>query len=89
MATISRFRGIAIRMFFDEGRHGGRPHFHAAHAGVRASFDIATLGRLNGRLPPNVERLVRVWAGTHQAELLANWERGRLGEGFEPIDPLK
>ena len=76
-------------MFFDEGRHSGRPHFHASYAGKRASFDIADLSRLDGELPPRVERLVRSWARTHRAELLDNWERGRSDEDFKPIDPLK
>lgn len=76
-------------MFFDEGRHGGRPHFHTSYAGRRASFDIADLTRLGGKLPARVESLVRCWARTHRAELLDNWERGRSDEDFKPIDPLK
>lgn len=76
-------------MFFDEGRHDGRPHFHASYAGKHASFDIADLSRLDGELPPRVERLVRSWARTRQAELLDNWERGRSDEDFKPVDPLK
>lgn len=76
-------------MFFNEARHAGRPHFHAAYAGERASFDIVDLTRLDGELPPRVERLVRIWAQKNRAELLANWERGRRQEEFETIEPLK
>ncbi len=76
-------------MFFDEEIHFGRPHFHAAHGGYRASFDAMDLSRISGKMPARTERLVRQWAEGHQAELLANWERGRAGRAFKAIDPLK
>ncbi len=43
MPRVSPFYGIVIRMYSDEGVHGGRPHFHAEHAGEKASYDIRTL----------------------------------------------
>lgn len=76
-------------MFFDEGLHAGRAHFHAVHDGKRASFDINDLTRLDGKLPVRTERLVREWAWDHQAELLANWERARASLPLNPIDPPK
>jgi hypothetical protein len=41
MPSISRFYGITIWMYWDEGHHG-RPHFHAHYAtpSTRASLDI-------------------------------------------------
>jgi hypothetical protein len=76
-------------MFFDEGLHAGRPHFHAVYEGRRASYDIADLTRLDGSFPVRIERLVRGWARAHQAELLANWERARADLQLNPIDPPK
>jgi hypothetical protein len=38
-----------------------------------------------GRLPPNAARIVKEWALLHQAELMANWERGRAAEPMEKI----
>jgi hypothetical protein len=39
MPTISRFMGITITMYWDEGHHG-RPHFHARFGEYRASLDL-------------------------------------------------
>jgi hypothetical protein len=76
-------------MYFREGIHGGRPHFHAHYGGAYASFDVADLARLAGELPPRVERLVREWARIHRAQLSANWENGREGRRMKRIEPLK
>lgn len=85
MPTICRFRGIAISMFFDEGVHMSRPHFHAWYGGARASFDALDLTRLAGELPPQIERMIREWGRAHREELLANWELAREGRPLEPI----
>ncbi len=66
MPRISSFRGVTIRMFFNEDFHPGRPHFHAEYAGM-----------------------VKLWAGEHEVELMANWERARNHQPLEPIDPLR
>jgi hypothetical protein len=76
-------------MYFEEGIHELRPHFHAVYAGQLASFDIEDLSRLSGRLPLRIERLVRVWAREHRDELLRNWQRGRAGLTFKDVPPLK
>ena len=89
MPSISRFHGITIRMFFNEDFHPGRPHFHAEYAGVEASFEITSLGCLAGALPPRVDQMVKRWAGKHEVELMANWERARSRRPLEPIDPLR
>jgi len=89
MPTLSRFYGITITMYFREGSHGSRPHFHVSYAEARASFDALDLTRLAGRVPLRVERIVREWAQMHRAELLANWERARCGRKLHAIEPLK
>lgn len=76
-------------MFFNEGLHQGRPHFHAVYAETAAVFDASDQTRLAGGLPPRVERLVRRWARAHRGELLANWERGRANLGLRSIEPLE
>ncbi len=87
--TISRFRGVQIRMFFDEGVHEGRPHFHAVYAEDFAVFDVSSQERIAGELPPRIERWVRRWARLHRQELLENWERARSETALCPIPPLK
>lgn len=89
MPNISRFYGITIMMFFDEGIHSGRPHFHAEYSGVVASYEIGSLDRLVGVLPPRIEKLVKRWARAHMEELAANWSRARDREPIRPIDPLR
>lgn len=89
MPTICRFRGITIRMFFDEHRHQGRPHFHAAYAETEAVFDASNQSRLAGELPPRVEQLVQRWARARRRELLENWDRARAEVTLQPIESLK
>lgn len=40
-----------------------------------------------GELPPAQLRLVISWSARHRAELEANWDRARLGQHLEAIDP--
>lgn len=87
--TISRFRGIKIRMYFDEGFHPGRPHFHAEYAGSHASFAITDLERLSGSLPGRIERLVKIWARSHREELVENWDRARADQPLQQVEPLQ
>lgn len=89
MPRISRFYGITIRMYFDERRHPGRPHFHVEHGEAEASYEITSQERLAGTVPRRVERLVQRWAGEHERQLLENWELGRLGRQPKRIEPLK
>jgi len=88
MPRISSFYGITIWMYYDEIQHRGRPHFHAGYGEAEASIDIALLVAIAGKLPPRAARLVIDWAGVHQAELRANWERSRDRQPLVQIDPL-
>jgi len=88
MPRISSFYGIVIYLYYDEARHEGRPHFHAVYRGREASIDIRDRGVMAGSLPPRALRLVNEWAELHQAELLEDWERARLGQALAPIAPL-
>ncbi len=73
-------------MYWDEGSHAA-PHFHAHHAGTRASVDFD--GRVvAGDLDSTALRYVQEWALRHRDELHANWERARRAEPILPIDPL-
>lgn len=89
MPTISRFRGIKIRMYLDEELHPGRPHFHAEYGGADASFAIADLERLSGTLPGRIERLVKTWARAHREELIENWHRARADQPLQQVEPLQ
>ena len=73
MPIISLFFGIVIRMYFDDHPP---PRFHATYQGFEAFVAIETGEIVAGTLPKKAARIVRQWALDHQAELVANWQRG-------------
>lgn len=83
--TISRFYGIAIRMFFDDHSF---PHFHARHAEGEAKIRIDNLEVLDSNLGRRRLRMVLAWADAHQDELTEHWRRARARETLRTIDPL-
>jgi len=85
MPTISRFYGIAIRIFFDDHSF---PHFHARHTDGEAKVRIDSLEVISSSLGRRRLRLVLVWAEIHQGELEENWRRPRAHETLNAIDPL-
>jgi len=87
MPSISRFYGITIWMYWNEGQHG-LAHFHANYGDHEASFDLQ--GEIiAGSLPKRALRLVQDWAELHADDLLADWERVVKREALEPIPPLR
>ncbi|MBI1853022.1 MAG: DUF4160 domain-containing protein [Planctomycetes bacterium] len=86
MPKICEFRGIVIRMYFDEHRP---PHFHAEYGEFAAQIAIGSGNVMNGKIPPRIFRLVTRWAGLHRSELLANWNRARSRAPLKPIEPLR
>jgi hypothetical protein len=86
MPEISRFFGIVIGIYWKEH---GVPHFHAKYGEHRASFSIADLSLLEGRLPPRVAGLVLEWAFLHQAELMDNWNLAAVKKPLRDIPPLE
>jgi hypothetical protein len=49
---------------------------HASYQGLEAFVAIDTGEIVAGVLPRKAARIVKQWALDHQAELMANWERG-------------
>lgn len=85
MPRISAFYGIVISMYFDDH---APPHFHADYGEHSARFEIATLKPMDADLPSRALNLIREWGLQHREELMANWDRARLGESLSKIDPL-
>ena len=69
-------------------REHNPPHFHVEYNEFEASLSIESLGIMEGKLPPKVMSLVVEWAGTHQNELLENWNSLRKTGQFHRIAPL-
>jgi hypothetical protein len=84
--TISRFHGIAIRMYWDD--HAS-PHFHAIAAGREAKVRIDKIEVIESTLTRRQIKMVCEWATVHQSELEKNWARARSRAKLEPIEPWK
>lgn len=86
---LSRFFGIAIRMFSEAGASHHVAHFHAYFQGEAAVFSILPVDLIAGTIPQRQRRLVEAWAELHQNELLADWHLLHSGRAATPIEPLK
>src|SRR5215471_17260575 len=86
MPRVSAFYGVVIYMYWNERDHPV-VHFHAYHAGRRASVSVdGTL--LAGSLEPRAAQFVREWAVLRRKEIMDNWERARKNEPLLVIPPL-
>jgi len=85
MPIISRFYGILIAMYFNDHNP---PHFHAKYAGDEALFDFNG-DIIEGKLPKRAIKFVQEWISYHKEELQDNWEKARLGEPLNNIEPLE
>jgi len=86
---LSRFFGIVIRMFVEEGGPHHRPHFHAYYQDQAAVFAVDTIECLGGSLSKAQQRLVEAWAEIHRDELERNWELLQSGQPRVKIEPLR
>jgi hypothetical protein len=85
MNEISRFFGIAIAMFYE---NGCAPRFEAFAAEHHVQVEIDS-GTVTGRFPPRALGLVLEWRARHQAELRANWHLVRSTGRLRAIAPLE
>ena len=74
MPTISMFYGILIRLFFKDIDKHHLPHIHADYQGKTAVYSIPDGKLLEGKIPPQKQKLVVAWIEIHKDDLIANWE---------------
>jgi len=86
MPVISKFYGIVIRMLCTRSL-GAR--FHAIYNDSELVVGIWPLTIIQGDAPGRVREMVLEWAGQHQQELLATWNRGSFGQRPFAIAPLQ
>jgi hypothetical protein len=86
MPTISKFFGIAIRMYYDDH---APPHFHVYYGEDSAILEIETLRFLGGNLPRRAQALVLEWAADHRDELLTDWQLAADHQPLNDIAPLE
>jgi len=87
MPIISKFYGIIIKMFHDEGKHH-LPHFHAEYGGEKAVFLIAPPIRLKGNVKKRAEAMILEWAERYRKELMNNYERDMQKKPLNKIMPI-
>jgi len=85
MPEISRFFGIAIKMYYNEH---GLPHLHALYGEYEATVEVGSES-VNGHLPARALALTIEWTRLHRSELLENWRLARKGEVLMRIAPLE
>lgn len=84
MPVLSRFYGIAIRMYFIQAEHNP-PHIHAIYGDDVAEIAIKTGEVLDGHLPPKALSMVREWIEINKEDLLSIWET----QEFRSLKPLE
>ena len=89
MPELSRFHGLIIRMFVEQGERHHLPHFHVYYQDSVVNYSIDPLEPLRGSLPIRQRRLVEAWAELHQAELMHNWEQSQQHFAVTKIAPLR
>ena len=85
MPEVSRFYGIAVRMYFADH---WPPHFHAEYGKHEALIGIEDLRVIAGSLPARAFGLVQEWAVILQTELAALWLRTRQSQPLSKIEAL-
>ena len=83
MPTLTRFYGIAVKMYFLQSEHNP-PHVYAIYGEDAGAFDIRTGTLIDGGLPARASDLVKEWIAIHRSELLEMWET----QEFRKLDPL-
>ncbi len=84
MPEISRFYGIAIRMYLIDREHPPR-HIHVKYNDYEAAVDIENLVIIDGQLPKRCKKLVFEWCEIHQKELIQMWD----SQTFYKIESLE
>ena len=84
MPVLSRFYGIAIRMYFIQAEHNP-PHIHAIYGDDVAEIAIKTGEVLDGHLPPKALSMVREWIEINKEDLLSILET----QEFRSLKPLE
>ena len=84
MPVISRFFGIAMRMY---RRDPAPRHFHACSGEYEIVGALEDLVLIEGRIPPRVQRLVTARVLVSREALRADWMLARAGRPPPPIPP--
>ena len=84
MPVISKFYGIAIKMYFLQSEHNP-PHIHAIYNDDVAAINFMTGEVIEGYLPPKAISMVQEWVSMHKKALLKIWNT----QEFSKLPPLE
>jgi len=84
MPVISRFYGMAVKMYFLASEHNP-PHIHVVYGEYLGVLDICTGNMLEGDLPNKAFKIAQEWVGIHRDALLNMWETQQIVE-LPPIE---
>ena len=85
MPELGRFRGIIVRMYFEDIGQHNKPHVHVKYGEYEAV--LALDGELlSGVLPKKQYRMVSGWLAAHEDEAYAAWNSAVRGMDFSRID---
>ncbi len=87
MPELSRFKGLIIRMYYDDLSQHYKPHVHVFYGG-----DEAVVGldgeMLAGSLPVKQYKLLEAWLILREREVYEAWNKAVMSEPFDKIAPL-
>ncbi|MEI6815122.1 MAG: DUF4160 domain-containing protein [Bacteroidota bacterium] len=85
MPEICRFYGLFIFMNFKDHNP---PHFHVWYGDFKITVTIED-GIVEGKMPKRALNMVFEWLDENREELMANWNKAKIGEPINRIEPLK
>lgn len=87
MPELSRFKGIVIKMYYDDVSQHYKPHVHVFYGDEEAVVGLD--GEvLSGKLPLRQYRMVSGWLALYEAEAYRAWNLAVAKKPFEKIEPL-
>ena len=86
MPILSRFKGITVRMFFNDTQQHYKPHVHVEYSGNKAVIGLDG-ELLEGALPRRQYNLILGWLALHEEEIYKAWYQAIKNEQFDKIDP--
>lgn len=84
MPVISRFYGIAIKMYLRQKEHNP-PHIHAIYGEYIGMFSLADGEMFEGDIPTKGQQMVKEFIEHYRERLIEMWETQK----FEVLPPIE
>ena len=84
MPVISRFYGIAIKMYLRQKEHNP-PHIHAIYGEYIGMFSLSDCEMFEGDMPIKEQQMVKEFIEHYREKLIEMWETQK----FEFLPPIE